>query len=131
MTIYYSKQTGGFYIEEIHGADIPADAVEISEAKHREMIDGQSSGKIIGADSKGNPVLQDAPEPESLTREQIEAMRLRAYADPLTGSDRFFSEAVRLQVMGADAAEIEKVKALGADRFAEIQSEYPWPQSEE
>jgi hypothetical protein len=61
------------------------------------------------------------------TREQIEAQRLRAYADPLTGSDRHFAEAIRLQAMDADQAEIDAAKAAGAERYAEIQAEYPWP----
>ncbi|EPT3121753.1 hypothetical protein ACVQEB_003976 [Pseudomonas aeruginosa] len=63
----------------------------------------------------------------SLTREQIEALRLRAYADPLTGSDRYFVEASRLQEMGAAQEEIDVAKAAGANRYAEIQNAYPWP----
>lgn len=62
-----------------------------------------------------------------LTREQIEALRLRAYADPLTGSDRYFVEASRLQEMGAAQEEIDAANAAGAKRYAEIQGEYPWP----
>jgi len=69
------------------------------------------------------PVVVPDPPP---TREQLEAQRLRAYADPLTGSDRYFAEAQRESLLGnveaADAA-----KALGLARFAEIQAEYPWP----
>lgn len=69
------------------------------------------------------PVVVPDPPP---TREQVEAARLRAYADPITGSDRYFAEAQRESLLGnveaADAA-----KALGMARFAEIQAEYPWP----
>ena len=61
------------------------------------------------------------------TREQIEAQRLRAYADPLTGSDRYFAEAAQLQAMGAAQEEIDAANAEGAKRYAEIQGEYPWP----
>ena len=67
------------------------------------------------------------PSSPAPTREQIEARRLHAYADPLTGSDRYFAEAVRLQAMGADQAEIDAVNAAGAARYAEIQGTYPWP----
>lgn len=63
----------------------------------------------------------------SLTREQIEALRLRAYADPLTGSDRYFAEASRLQAMGAAQEKIDAASAAGANRYAEIQNAYPWP----
>lgn len=60
------------------------------------------------------------------TREQVEAQRLRAYADPLVGSDRYFAEAQRESLMGNTEA-AEAAKALGMARFAEIQTEYPWP----
>lgn len=68
-----------------------------------------------------------APEPPPApTRAEVEAARLRAYADPLTGSDRYFAEAQRESLLGnAEAA--EAAKALGLARFAEIQAEYPWP----
>jgi hypothetical protein len=61
-----------------------------------------------------------------LTREEIEELRLRAYADPVMGSDRYFAEAQRESLLG-NAAAAESAKALGMARFAEIQAEYPWP----
>lgn len=127
MAILYSKDTGGFYSRNIHGDNIPTEVVEITEAEHQALLEGQSRGKIISADSSGRPVLVDPPPPAPLTREQIEALRLLAYADPLTGSDRYFAEATRLQVMGADQAEIDAAKTAGTARYAEIQAEYPWP----
>lgn len=67
---FYSKITGGFYAREIHGNNIPADAVEITEAEHAALIEGQSLGKLIVADANGHPILQDPPPP---TAEQIMA----------------------------------------------------------
>lgn len=58
-------------------------------------------------------------------REEIEQLRLRAYADPLTGSDRHFNEAIRMQVMGEKGYEV--VRQRGISRFEEIQLQYPWP----
>ena len=60
------------------------------------------------------------------TRAMVEAERLRAYADPLTGSDRYFAEAQRESLLG-NAENAEMAKRLGLERFAEIQAEYPWP----
>lgn len=60
-----------------------------------------------------------------LTREQVETLRLSAYANPVTGSDRYFAEAARMNAMsetGADA-----VTAAGVARYEEIQAEYSWP----
>lgn len=72
--MFYSKSTGGFYTPEIHGDNIPADAVEITEAEHAALIEGQGKGKRIVADESGRPILQDPPPP---TAEQIMA-RLKA-----------------------------------------------------
>ncbi len=66
--MFYSAQTGGFYDRAIHGDNIPADAVEITEAEHAALIEGQSMGKVIVADENGRPILQDPPPP---TIEQI------------------------------------------------------------
>ncbi|TRO41718.1 hypothetical protein EQ832_01505 [Pseudomonas sp. ALS1131] len=71
-------------------------------------------------------VAVQAP-PAPPTREQVEAARLRAYADPITGSDRYFAEAQRESLLdNTDAA--EAAKAIGLARFAEIQAAHPWPE---
>lgn len=73
--------------------------------------------------SKG--VFSEYVEPKpSYTDEQIEAMRLRAYADPFTGSDRYFAEASRMKAMGEEGW--ESVRNQGVVRYQEIQAEYPW-----
>lgn len=59
--MFYSKQTGGFYTREIHGDNIPADAVEITTEEHAALLAGQGQGKLITADGDGRPVLQDQP----------------------------------------------------------------------
>lgn len=66
--MFFSKSTCGFYARDIHGANIPADAVEITTDEHAALLAGQSAGKIISADASGAPVLQDPPPP---TTEQI------------------------------------------------------------
>lgn len=65
------------------------------------------------------------PAPIPLTVEQVEALRLTAYADPVTGSDRYFAEAARMNAMGEAGA--DAVTAAGVARYEAIQSEYPWP----
>lgn len=84
---YFSPSTNGFYDTEIHGDDIPEDAVEITREEHAALLEGQSAGQMIAADEDGKPVLQDPPAP---THEQLlataEAQRAAAYreeADPL------------------------------------------------
>lgn len=64
------------------------------------------------------------PAPEPLSCEQVNKMRLLAFADPVTGSDRYFVEAMS----SSDPDKADKAKALGNARRAEIQGMYPWPE---
>ncbi|WLH08328.1 hypothetical protein [Pseudomonas lurida] len=100
---------------------IPPSAVKLSDAVANGILQGPDL--VWRIDGKG---VVSSAEPELLpvTREQVEALRLRAYADPLTGSDRYFAEAQRMQVMGEDGW--EGVRAAGVARFEAIQSLYPW-----
>lgn len=97
--------------------------IEITGEEHAALFVPQSTPKIIVRGADGRPVLASPPPP---LREAVEAARLRAYADPLTGSDRYFAEAQRESLLGNGEA-AEAAKALGLARFAEIQAEHPWP----
>lgn len=121
--MYFSSSKMGFYSVAIHGRSMPDDVVEISDQEHQAILVGVSEGKRLVADSRGRPVLSDPLPP---TRKQIEAARLRLYADPLAGSDRYFAEAQRESLLGNTEA-ADAAKSLGMGRFAEIQAEYPWP----
>ncbi len=68
--MFYSKTTKGFYDPTIHGANIPPDAVEITDQQHADLLNGQSAGKVITADANGNPELTDPPAP---TADQLAA----------------------------------------------------------
>ena len=52
--MFYSKSANGFYSREIHGDNIPADAVEITIEEHAALLDGQRQGKLIAADADGS-----------------------------------------------------------------------------
>lgn len=62
MNYYFSESELGFYCDEVNES-IPSDAVEISEDVYLSLLEGQSKGKFISADSAGTPVLTDPPEP--------------------------------------------------------------------
>ncbi|MDO9235958.1 MAG: hypothetical protein Q7U28_08000 [Aquabacterium sp.] len=68
--MFYSKSNNGFYAIEIHGDAIPADAVEITDAEHAALLEGQSQGQRIAADAGGFPVLADPLPP---TAEQVQS----------------------------------------------------------
>lgn len=61
--MFYAKLTGGFYVRGIHGNNIPADAVEITNEEHAALLAAQSTGKRIEADATGRPVAVDPPSP--------------------------------------------------------------------
>ena len=44
---FYSPSTGGFFAKELHGDDIPNDAIEITDEYHIELLDSQSAGNEI------------------------------------------------------------------------------------
>jgi len=60
--MFWAQSTGGFYNPQIN-TNIPGDAVEITDDYWQELLTGQSKGKVIAADSKGYPVLEDPPTP--------------------------------------------------------------------
>jgi hypothetical protein len=93
MTKYFHSNPIAFYDSEIN--QIPQNAVEITEAQWQELLDGQSTGKVIAADSNGNPVLQDAPAP---TQEQLDAQQAQVNAKA--------SALAKLAVLGLTQAEV-------------------------
>lgn len=66
------------------------------------------------------------PEPVKPTLEQVSAARRIAYANPISGSDRFLTEAAAERLSGNEAAaKSAEVKCLA--RREEIAAQYPWP----
>ena len=78
---YASKSTRGFYTPEIHGENMPADVVGITDEQHAALIDGQSAGKVIDWDSGDVPVLADPPAPDMATIRRAEIMARLAQID--------------------------------------------------
>lgn len=87
--MFYSAKTGGFYDRDIHGVNIPGDAVEITVAEHAALLTAQSAGKRIEADANGRPVAVDppaTPESELLERAKAEMRTMRRdMLDAVTG----------------------------------------------
>lgn len=103
--IYFKNENG-----EVFAYDTPEDAQQFAPAGLTEMTEQEVRTH-----------LQDQTR---MTHEQVEVLRLRAYADPLTGSDRYFAEASRMEAMGEEGW--ESVRNRGVVRYQEIQAEYPW-----
>lgn len=83
---FYSKTTGGFYIPGVHET-MPDDAVEISEARRVELMDGQAKGKRIEPSSDGLPVLVE----HVATDEQLMAAQKRKARAYLADTDWYIT----------------------------------------
>ena len=74
--MYYAESTGGFYSTALHGDNIPADAVEITQEEYASLLDDQSRGLIIRADQSGKPVaVHPSPPTTAEIWERIKAKR--------------------------------------------------------
>lgn len=109
-TLYKDPETGdvyGYDDEQISSGFVKEGLVKMSESEVLSHIQAQEY----------KPTVED-----------IERMRLCAYADPVTGSDRHFAEAFRLQAAGADKSKVEEVLRIGNQRYLEIKEQHPWPE---
>lgn len=64
MSMFYSAGQNSLYPDALRESreatgDWPADAKEISDALYHSLLGGQSNGKVITADSNGNPILTE------------------------------------------------------------------------
>lgn len=53
----YAASTKGFYSQDLHGKNIPADAVDIDDGTYAALLLGQQNGCEIVADGAGMPIL--------------------------------------------------------------------------
>lgn len=79
MAHYFSKSEGGFFNDEVHGSDIPADAVKIKDALYDLLIAAQAEGKTIISNAKGFPSVG---EPEAVPVDRVE-QSVRIHRDEL------------------------------------------------
>lgn len=100
--------------------------IELSDDEYEYLFEGVTRGLRAVLDDNERPILISAPQALALTKESVEANRLLAYAHPITGTDRLFSEVLRMQVMGEPEWEAIRDKAI--ERFHEIQGQLPWPE---
>jgi hypothetical protein len=109
---YYSAQTKGFYTTEIHGANMPPDAVEISAALRREFLAGQAMGLVIRPPDAGHPLPWLSPPPAPPPEELAEARRAEIQAE-LDEIDRQSIRPLRAAAKGiARAEDTAKLAAL-------------------
>lgn len=103
--------------------NLPGDVVELGIDIYEELRDALSRGMTLSVGPSGEPVTVEQI-PVGRTDEEIVSARRFAYADPESGSDRYFSKAVRLDAMGESGADVERQK--GVARYLEIKESLPY-----
>jgi hypothetical protein len=120
---FYSKETGCTYLRSVHGDNMPADAVPISEEIYLSVIANPVPGKVRGHDAEGRPVLVDTLPPDSETLAGIE----RQWREGTLSAVMWLRERHR------DQLEISEPTNLTAEQFNElliyVQALRDWPQS--
>jgi len=124
--MFYSAKTNGLYDDPSRYPDVPDDLKEIPDDLYQALMAGNAEGKNIVPGKDGLPTLASLELSVDEKNKFIELKRLNAYANPITGSDRFFAEASSLSATGATQEEIDKVVSQGKARYEEIKSQYPW-----
>lgn len=124
--VFFSPTTCGAYRPEIHGADMPADVVEVSESVWQALLDELSvSPKKMSSRPDGQPVLIDPP---PLDTDELAAVE-RAWRDAqLALTDPLVSRH-RDEVEGGGATSVT------ADQYTKLQvyrrQLRDWPQGEQ
>lgn len=63
MKFYYSNETKGFYLDEMHGQNIPGDATALKDGEHEKALAWQGVGGLIaGVNSDGTMLLKKVQE---------------------------------------------------------------------
>lgn len=112
------QRSDGTYVINYGGVPYHATPVETPDVYEQVLALIEGGAEVVPYEEK----IEVAPE---LTKEEIETVRVRAYSDPSTGSDRYFAEAQRMQMMGEEGW--EAVLDRGVKRYNEIRAEYPLP----
>lgn len=107
------REKGVFAIPAGCVTDVPP---KTKEGERARLVDGKwTVEKIV------------TPEPVKPTREQISTARRIAYANPVSGSDRFLTEAAADRLEGNEEG-AKKAEANCVARRAEIAAALPWPE---
>jgi hypothetical protein len=111
MTRYFSKSTAGFYVKEIHGAGVPSDAVEISDAEYDAVMSAQAAGKRIVADANGKPIAAEQPAPTIDQQRAALSRAVQAHLDATAKASGY--DGIAEAVSYADEPAVPKYQAEG------------------
>lgn len=84
MQYFFAKSTMGFYVDDVHGDNMPPDAVPLALEDYQALLEGQASGKVLSATDDGQPYLTDF-QAIPFTYAQLRASEYPPMADYLDG----------------------------------------------
>jgi hypothetical protein len=116
---YFSPSTRGFYRTDIHGDNIPPDAVPVSAEHHALLIAAQGAGQVIVPGPDGSPIAQDPPAPAP--RPPIRRIGALAFRRRLTPARRAtITLAASTAMEGGDASLQVWLDDLAASSIVEL-----------
>lgn len=65
---FFSPSTGGFYIESVHGRNVPDDAVKITTKRHQELMVARQQGHTVVMGLNGPEIVRTASPEEHFGR---------------------------------------------------------------
>ncbi|MBS7440632.1 phage tail protein [Pseudomonas syringae] len=112
MNNFWSSKRSAFCRSDILGDGMPDDAVEVSTADYRALLDGQAEGKLIVSDPDGFPTLEDPPPPsDEQLREGARYWR-----------DQWLAKTDPLIVRHRDQKEAKRATTLTNDQYSALQA---------
>lgn len=115
---YFSPKTSGFYHADLHGANIPADAFELSEGEYCALVSNAPKGTVLSLTVSGRPerVLLAEQTPDVMER---------------TWRDKVLDRTQWLVLRDAEELEMGEGTTLRTDEFKQLlayrQALRDWP----
>lgn len=124
---YFSKARNGFFTSDVHGDNIPEDAVKVTEQEWQELVDGQSSGKIIAVGDDNRPRVSD---PLPLTTEELAEQARKKRGELLSEMDVVISNPLRWGAFSPEKQQqygIYRQELLAVPQQAGFPDNIVWP----
>lgn len=107
----YSASSRGFYLQSIHGDNIPHDAVEVTPEDHAQLMQAQAEGAYITPGPDGAPVAIDPPAPTSAQVKEKKVATVQAHLDATARSLNY--DSISNAITYADEPAVPKFQEEG------------------
>jgi hypothetical protein len=123
--MFYSASAKGFFLPEVHGAAIPADAIEVTDEEHAALMAAQEQGATIEADSNGKPIAVSPPPPTPEQTRMAASMPKSDFCRALYRAEILTENSVVEAALGRWPAEFDAALA-GLPADARVDAKLQW-----